>query len=345
MNRTAPPSRLRTGRRSSFARRDSNLALLGALLSGVVIAFALLLLVASRVNPDLGGRMRGATADALSPLLSVARAPVEGVRRIGGFIGAHRDVVATNRRLEAELKDARVRAAAADSLAAEVRRLEGLLALRRPERRLVATAIASSVSASAGQRRAILSAGATDGVRPAMPVIAAGGVAGRTTDVGLAASRMQLLTDADSRVPVKVLRTGWTGLAVGTGGTLLEFQFDIASGSDAIRAGDRLVTSGDGGLYPPGVPVAVIVEAGRSPPLARPLANPTGLGPVMVEAPWMPPPATVLALPPARPETDRPVPAAAVPATAVPAATTPQPTAPAPTSAPTAAPAPATAPR
>jgi rod shape-determining protein MreC len=325
MNRNAPPSRFRTGRRSSFARRDSNLALLGALLSGVVIAFALLLLVAQRVNPNLGEAMRGATADALSPMLSVARAPVEGVRRIGGFIGAHRDVVETNRRLEAELKDARTRAAAADSLAAEVRQLEGLLALRRPERRLVATAVASSVSAGAGQRRAILSAGATDGVRARMPVIAAGGLAGRTTDVGLAASRMQLLTDADSRVPVKVLRTGWTGLAVGTGGTLLEFQFDLASGADTIRPGDRLVTSGDGGLYPPGVPVAVIVDTARNPPLARPLANPTGLGAVMVEAPWLPPPATLLALPAARPEPDRAPPAAATPAPAAPAPATPAP--------------------
>jgi rod shape-determining protein MreC len=303
-------------RRSSFARRDSNLALLGALLSGVVIAFALLLLVAQRVNPGLGQAMRGATADALSPILSVARAPVEAVRRVGGIIGDHRDVVARNRRLEAELKDARARAAAADSLAAEVKRLEGLLALRRPERRLVTTAVASSVSAGAGQRRAILSAGASDGVRARMPVIAAGGLAGRTTDVGIAASRMQLLTDADSRVPVKVLRTGWTGLAVGTGGTLLEFQFDVASGADTIRPGDRLVTSGDGGLYPPGVPVAVIVDAAHNPPLARPLANPTGLGTVMVEAPWLPPPPTLLALPPARPEADRPAPPPATPAPA-----------------------------
>ena len=84
-----------------------------------------------------------------------------------------------------------------------------------------------------------------------MPVIASGGLAGRVTDVGQGASRMMLLADADSRIPVKVLRTGWTGLAVGTGGTLLDFQFDIASGSDRIRVGDRLVTSGDGGLFPP----------------------------------------------------------------------------------------------
>ncbi len=306
MNRMPPPSRLRPARRSSFASRDSNLALLGALFAGVVLAFALLLLLLQRVNPDLGSRMRGATADALSPIISVVRAPVEGIRRMGGAIADHRAVVEQNRLLKAQLAKADAQAAQAGKLAAEVKRMDALLGLRRPERRLVATAIASAVSAGAGQRQAIISAGLNDGVRPRMPVIAAEGLAGRVTDVGQGASRIMLLTDSDSRVPVRVLRTGWTGLAVGSGGTLLEFQFDIASGTDRIRVGDRLVTSGDGGLFPPGVPVGVVVDADSNPPRARPLANPTGLGAVMVEAPWLAPPAFVAAAP-APGEPDRPV--------------------------------------
>lgn len=319
---TPNPPRFRSGRRSSFARRDSNLALLGALFAGIVLAFALLLLAAQRVNPDMGWRLRGATADALAPLISVARAPVEAGRRIGDTIGDHMLVVTHNRKLQAELKAATARAGKADLLAAEVVRLEALIALKRPERRVVASGVAAAnSSAAAGQRDAIISAGLSDGVRPRMPVIAAGGLAGRVTDVGARAARIMLLTDGNSRVPVKVLRTGWTGLAVGTGGTLLEFEYDIASGTDSIRVGDRLVTSGDGGLFPPGVPVAVIIDAGTNPPRARPLANPTGLGPVMVEAPWLAPPAFVPAAP-ALPEADRaPAPVVA----AVPAATAPRP--------------------
>ena len=312
-----PPSRFRPGRRSSFARRDSNLALLGALFAGVVLAFALLLLVVQRINPEAGSRMRGATADALSPIIAVLRAPVDAGRKVGDTIRDHMQVVDRNRELEASLKAATARAGKADVLAAEVQRLEALISLKRPERRVVASGVAAAnFSAVAGQRDAILSAGLSDGVRPRMPVIAAGGLAGRVTDVGAGASRMMLLTDGSSRIPVKVLRTGWTGLAVGTGGTLLEFHYDIASGSDSIRVGDRLVTSGDGGLFPPGVPVAVIIDAEASPPRARPLANPTGLGPVMVEAPWLAPPAFVPAAP-AVAEADRPVaPAAAAPGTA-----------------------------
>lgn len=330
MNRQTA-SRLRPSRRSSFARRDSNLALLGALLSGVVLAFALLLLVVQRVNPEQGARLRGATADALSPLISVARAPVEAARRLGNSVRDHLHVVEQNRRLEAELKAATARAGKADTLALEVKRMEALVGLRRPERRLVASAVASSVSANGGVRSAIISAGLSDGVRPRMPVIAAEGLAGRVTDVGQVAARIMLLTDANSRVPVKVIRTGWTGIATGTGGTRLDFVYDIASGADRIRVGDRLVTSGDGGLFPPGLPVAVIVETDINPPRARPLANPTGLGPVMVEAPWLPPPAFVPAAP-ATAEPDRAAPSA-TPSAGTPA--TPTAAAPTPTATPT----------
>ena len=298
------PTRLPVSRRTSFARRDSNLALLGALLAGAVLAFALILLVVQVVNPAFGARLRGASADALSPLLAVARAPVQGAQALGGFFADHVGVVERNRALQAQLKAAEARAAKSDVLAAEVKRMERLIDLRRPERRLVSGALVSANPANGGERTAILSAGLADGVRPRMPVIAADGLAGRVTDVGSRAARMLLLTDGSSRIPVKVLRTGWTGLAIGNGGTLIDFHFDIASGTDRIRVGDRLVTSGDGGLFPPGIPVAVIIDAGRSPPRARPLANPTGLGPVMIEAPWMPPPA-ILPAPPARDEADK----------------------------------------
>jgi len=323
---SAPSSRWRQSRRSSFARRDSNLALFGALLSGVVIAFALLLLLMQQVNPQQGSRLRGAMLDALQPLISVATAPVEAARGVGQWFGEHLAVVNRNRALSAELTLARVEAARATALAAENRRLDALLKLRRPERRLVASGLAAASSATAASRTATISVGLDDGVLPRMPAIAAEGLAGRVTDVGRGSARIMLLTDANSRVPVKVLRTGWTGLVVGNGGNALDFVYDIASGSDRIRVGDRLVTTGDGGLFPPGIPVAVIVELREPAPRAMALANPSGLGPVMVEAPWLPPIAPVaapdapaeadLAVPPAASPQASPPPAAPLPALA-----------------------------
>ncbi|MFA7439363.1 MAG: rod shape-determining protein MreC [Sphingomonadaceae bacterium] len=301
-----------SARRRGFARRDSNLALLAALFTGIILALAVLLLVLQRVNPALGQQVRGAMVDALQPLLSVAHAPVAAARDIGDTIGAHWRLVDKNAALEAELAENRAAVARTRLLEQQVRELEALIGLRRPERRVVAATVAAAAPAVAARRTAIIGAGLKAGVRPRMPVIAADGLAGRVTEVGQNAARIMLLTDANSRVPVKVMRTGWTGLAIGTGGTLLEFSYDIASGSDRIRVGDRLVTSGDGGLYPPGIPVAVIIDARASPPRARALANPTGLGAVIVEASWLAPP-EILPVSPAIPEAD--VPASAPAAT------------------------------
>lgn len=311
---TRPPenTRWRPARRSSFARRESNLALIGAMLSGVVIAFALLLLLVQQVNPDQGQRIRGAAADLLNPVHALVSAPFRllgaGWDAVSAYWMAGQRVTA----LEQELAATRRQAGQAAALQADVRRLEGLMAARRPERRVIATAAVSASPAAASSRTAILAAGASHGMRPRMPVIAADGLAGRVTDTGLLASRMMLLTDPSSRVPVTVVRSGWTGLAVGTGGKLLEFHFDRASGDDQLQVGDRLVTTGDGGLYPPNIAVGTIVNMDRNPPLVQPAVNPAGIRMAMVEAPWLPPPRLIEA-PPASAEADRPQPAPAQP--------------------------------
>ena len=318
--------------RTSFARRERNLALLGALLTGAVVALALTLLLLERADPEQGSRLRGAAADLLRPVHAVILAPARLVRSAADRLEGHWRTVARLRAAEAELALLRGRAAEAELLRRENARLAALLNLARPDRQVVATAMTSALAAQASQRSAIVSAGLAQGVRPGMPVLAAEGLAGRITDVGLGAARMRLLTDPASRVPVMVRRTGWTGLAVGTGGRLLSFETD-QSGADAPRVGDRLVTSGDGGVFPPGVPVAVVVEAGPEGVLARPLVPGGGIGPVTIEAPWMPPPAPVPAAdtaaalpgapgtahaapgrPPAQPAASQGLPAAAAPA-------------------------------
>ncbi len=321
MSRLPDEVRWRPAKRSSFARRDSNLALIGAMLSGVVLAIALILLLVSKVNPEQGRLLRGAAADVLQPVHAIVSAPFRFFGAVGGAVANYWRAGSRVGELEADLAEARKQAERARQMEADIARLDALLKAARPERRLVASGMASASPASAATRTAIISVGAHHGVRPRMPVIAADGLAGRVSDVGLGAARIILLTDASSRVPVKVERTGWTGLAVGRGTSRMEFQFDTASGSDLIRVGDRLVTSGDGGLFPPGVPVGVVVDVSTNPPRIRPAANPTGLGMVRVEAPWLPPPDFIPAAP-APAEADRPVPpASTAPATTAPATT------------------------
>ncbi len=267
-------------------RRDQNLALIGAVITGAVIAAGLIMLLFARVNPDGAARLRGVMLDLMTPVWSVVRAPFDGIGRAvaagSDYIGA----VARADRLAAELAAARaeLQRAAADRLAlAQLRRLG---AVREPGRRLIVTARIVSATSGSMARTALVAAGSGSGVRPNLPVIGADGLIGRTVEAGRWSARVLLLTDPASRVPVTILRTGQAALVVGSNGPRLELR-DRVGADLPLRAGDRLVTSGDGGVFPPGIPVGTIIVADE-PAQIRPAATPVGAAFVRIEAAWLP---------------------------------------------------------
>ena len=287
-------------RRSSAMRREQNLALVGAVVSTAVIATGLLLLLVARANPDAGTRMRGVTLDIVTPVWSVIRAPFDGAGRAIAFAGGYFGAVSRNRDLTADLAlaDARVQQGAADQLA--LKQLRALMKVQEPARTTVATARLAAATSGSVVRTAMISAGTREGIGVGMPVIAAQGLIGRIIETGNHAARVLLLTDPASRVPVIVQRTGQAGLAVGRNAPTLELS-DRVGAEVPLRTGDRLVTSGDGGVFPPGVPVGSIIAGGVDPPQIRPAASPMGTGFVLVEAAWLPLPATPVEAPSATP--------------------------------------------
>ena len=120
---------------------------------------------------------------------------------------------------------------------------------------------------SRGRQRMTVDRGQRDGLFRGQAVVAGGGLIGQTLQVGPFSSEIILLTDPEHSVPVQNVRTGLRTLAVGTGERqaltlpFLPLQTDI-------RAGDLLVTSGLGGVFPAGYPVAIVrsvTRDGRSP--------------------------------------------------------------------------------
>src|SRR4029079_3820280 len=101
------------------------------------------------------------------------------------------------------------------------------------------------------------------------------------------ASRVLLITDGASNVPVRLVRDGTPALATGAGdGTLAIKPLEV--GATRFRRGDLFVTSGTGGLYPPNIPVAVVTKATRDDTIARPLADPSRADFVIVERLYQP---------------------------------------------------------
>jgi rod shape-determining protein MreC len=293
-------------RRSSAMRREQNLALIGAVVTGAVIAAGLIMLLFARVNPDGAARLRGVMIDLLTPVWSVVRAPFDGIGRAVALGSDYIGAVSRAERLEADLAAARaeLQRAAADRLAlAQLRRIA---AVREPGRRLIVTARIVSATSGSMARTALVAAGAGSGVAPNLPVIGADGLIGRTVEVGRWSARVLLLTDPASRIPVTIVRTGQAALAVGTNGPRLELR-DRVGPDLPLQAGDRLVTSGDGGVFPPGIPVGTIVTAAE-PARIRAAATPVGAAYVRIEAAWLPLPVTPE---PTLPENTTPVPAEA----------------------------------
>jgi rod shape-determining protein MreC len=293
-------------RRPTAIRREQNLAILSALASGAVVAGGLILLLIARVNPDTAAGLRQVTADLVVPGWNLLRAPIDGAARLASGIGDYFGAVDRARRLEHELDTANERLRAARADMQELRQLKALMAVHQPQRRVIAvTRIAAATSGSV-VRSAMLAVGNHDGVGPDMPVIGSDGLVGRTTEVGQSAARVLLLTDTMSRVPVIVERTGQAALAAGRNQPTLTL-IDATGPEQPLRAGDRVVTSGDGGVYPPGVPVAIVVDPRADGPVLRPAAHLLGAGFVTVEAAWLPIPDAE----PKGPVFDAPVPAEA----------------------------------
>jgi rod shape-determining protein MreC len=105
----------------------------------------------------------------------------------------------------------------------------------------------------------IADAGSDRGVIEGNPVLSEHGLVGRVTGVGDHVSRIMLLTDVESRTPVLIARTNGRAILTGDGGP--NPKLDYLRTHDALREGDRVLTSGDGGVLPRGLPVGVAVKA------------------------------------------------------------------------------------
>lgn len=184
--------------------------------------------------------------------------PGRGIRGIGDFIGGYFGAVSENRRLRRENQELRAWRDQAIALSNLNARYEALLGLRTEP--AVPTVAARAVIDSRGpfSNARILDTGSSKGVRVGNPVISQDGLVGRVVGTTPGVSRMILLTDVASRTPVLVERSGARALLVGDASD--NPRLGYLRGEDAVREGDRILTSGDGGGLPRGVPVGVAAK-------------------------------------------------------------------------------------
>jgi rod shape-determining protein MreC len=268
-------------RRSGFSRRAQyGLFLSYVLAIGGVLVAALLLLIAV-VDPTGFNALKGAALDVTRPITSAGRSAVRFFDGIRGSVGNYVQAGSQNEALKRRLDESRRKLIEARATEYENKRLKALLKLTgEAEDAVAVTRIVGSSFASV-RRLATLSAGASSGIQPGQPVRSSDGLIGRVIETGRWASRVLLVGDSASNVPVRLVRDGTAAIATGHGDGTIDLK-TLEVGQNPFKRGDVLVTSGVGGVYPPDIPVAVVVSIAGDRTVAKPLADPSNVEYAMV---------------------------------------------------------------
>ena len=227
----------------------------------VAMVVALVLLMSDRretFQTEAYGASRKVGDAIAAPVTGVLATPGEwigsGVEGVRGYFFA----VSENRRLKEELRQAREWQVAALALRDTNDRYKALLGLKTdPPIPMVAARTVSEARGPFSNTR-LANSGKEKGIRPGNPVMSENGLVGRVIGVTDGASRILLLTDIASRTPVMIDRTNARAILAGDGGPNPRLEY--LRGQDPVKQGDRIVTSGDGGVLPRGLPVGVAVK-------------------------------------------------------------------------------------
>ena len=218
------------------------------------------LMMLGKVDEVLMEGARGRITDAVSPVLDVMSRPAATVARV---VDEAQDLVhlrEENTRLRAQ-NDMLLRfEQAAYRLAAENETLRRLTNYYPAAAHRYITARVIADNSGAFVRSLAINLGAGHGVADGQAVIGSNGLAGRVVQTGEQSARLLLITDLNARIPVVVEHS--RERAVLAGDNTGRPQLVHLPPESSVAVGDRIVTSGHGGMFPAGLPVAQVVMAG-----------------------------------------------------------------------------------
>ena len=206
--------------------------------------------------------LRSVIAVAAYPLQRAATAPGQIAGRIAGFFASQSALQRDNTDLRARLVASAQDAQRYEATSAELEQLRRLIGAQ--ERiGLKSTPVEVLYSGrDPFSKKLLVDKGAAHGIRAGQAVIDEAGVVGQVTRVHPMVSEVTLLIDKDQAIPVQVVRNGLRAVAFGSGSSgTLELRFMAANAE--IQNGDKVVTSGIDGTYPPGLPVATVIRIER----------------------------------------------------------------------------------
>lgn len=250
-------------------RRSSSLPLRTAIFA----VFSCVLLAAD--HHGLLSGLRALLTTAVYPLQQMVSVPIAWSMQIAEAFSSHAELLEQNRSLREQQLMLQARMLKFASLEQENIRLRGLLESSFTLGEQMQIAEVLSINVVPAEQRVVVNKGTRYSAEVGQPVFDATGVVGQVVRVNPYSAEVMLITDVDHGIPVEVNRTGLRTVAVGTG-QIDRLVLPYLSGSADIRAGDLLVTSGMGGVFPKGYPVATVSDVGQqSSPFTKVSAVPT----------------------------------------------------------------------
>ena len=239
-------------------QQDDYATPLRRLLTAVVLLVLIGLFILWRIDSPRVERFRVQVVDRVMPSFSWAMAPVTATVNLIRDFQSYQSLYEQNQELRRELQQMKSWKEAALQLEQENARLLDLNNVRLDPELTYVTGVVLADSGSPFRQSLLLNIGARDGIQDGWAAMDGLGFVGRISGVGQRTARVVMVTDTSSRVPALIQPSGQRALVVGDNSMVP--PIDFLENPDLIRPGDRVVTSGDGGVLPPGLVIGQVAK-------------------------------------------------------------------------------------
>jgi rod shape-determining protein MreC len=226
------------------------------LLTGLMVLVFLATFILWRIDNPRIERLRAQLVDQLVPSFSWAMAPVTKFSRMVEGFQSYNRIYEQNQELRRELQRMKAWKEAALQLEQKNARLLELNKVRLDPKLTYVTGVVLADSGSPFRQSVLMNVGARDGILDGWAAMDGIGLVGRISGIGANTSRVILLTDSNSRIPVTIQPSGQRAILAGDNSAAPPVEF--LESPELVRPGDRVVSSGDGGVFPAGLLVGQV---------------------------------------------------------------------------------------
>jgi rod shape-determining protein MreC len=228
------------------------------------IGLSFFLILWGQLAPASQARARTALLTFLAPVVNLISQPTDVIKQTASGVRSYADLQAEVTELRRQNNQLIQWESAYRTVAAENERLRQTTQFLEPFSFDYKTTRIVTDPGSAYARSLLVEGGLAQGFAIGDAVVGPSGLIGRLVEVGASYSRVMLVTDINARIPVFIEQVQRTALVSGRNDIMLDMRYINQTIQRSLKRGDRVVTSGQGGMYPAGLPVGIVASVSQT---------------------------------------------------------------------------------